>query len=286
MSVQVPSWSTTELDVMRIGLGFVVIKFFTGIQYFRPAGELPYPVGIARVVDLRWAAPRSVARWIQYGAYAAALCYAADLLVSLALLFLTAAVIVEVSFRSSYGSVNHGFHLLAIVLSAQTAATALWNAAARWNWDLGQLLAESQKATAAWWAVQAIIAVYFTSGLSKLINTRGRWIHRSPMLLLSTYARVDTDRMLGEDSWGESGDSAAVVSWLFERPTITQIVFAAGLFVELTTPIGLLGETVLMIVGLSLIALHMGNGLLLGLPFREYQLLVLIYLVNVPQLFR
>jgi hypothetical protein len=284
MSLRAPSWSTTELDVMRIGLGFVVIKTFSGVQFFRPAGELPYPVGIARFVDLRWAASRSAARWIQYGAYAAALCYAADLLVPVALLFLTAAIIVELSFESSYGSVNHGHHLLAIVLAAQTAATVLWNAAAHWRWDLGALLAQSQQATLAWWTVQAIIAVYFTSGLAKLINTRGRWIQRSPGLLLSSYARVDTDRMMGDKSWGESGASAALVSWLFERPTITQCVFAAGLFIELTAPIGLFGETILMFMGLALIALHRGNEFLLGLPFTEFQLLVLVYLVNVPQL--
>jgi len=286
MSLQVPSWSATELDVMRIGLGFVVIKSFSGIQIFRPAGELPYPVGIARVVGLRWAASRSAARWMQSGAYAAALCYAAGLFEPLALLYLTVAVIVEVTFRSSFGSVSHGHHLLAIVLTAQTAATALWNAAARWNWDLGALLAESQQATAAWWAVQTIVAVYFTSGLSKLINTGGRWIGRSPMLLLSAYERVDTDRMMGETSWGESGNSAALVSWLFERPLITQCVFAAGLFIELAAPIGLLGETVLMLMGLALIALHKGNGVLLGLPFPEFQLLAFVFLVNVPQLLR
>ena len=132
--------------------------------------------------------------------------------------------------------------------------------------------------------MQAIIAVYFTSGLSKLINTRGRWIHSSPMLLLSAHARVETDRMMGETSWGESGESAALVSWLFERPAVTQCVFAAGLLIELATPIGLLGETVLLIMGLALIALHRGNRRLLGLAFPEYQLLVLVYLVNVPQL--
>ena len=203
-----------------------------------------------------------------------------------ALLFLTAAIVVELTFQSSYGSVNHGHHLLAIVLTAETAATALWNAAAHWRWDLGALLAHSQQATAAWWAVQAIVAVYFTSGLAKLINTRGRWIRRSPGLLLSSYARVDTDRMMGDKSWGESGASAALVSWLFERPTITQCVFAAGLFIELAAPIGLLGETVLMLMGLALIALHKGNGIVLGLPFTEFQLLVLVYLVNVPQFFR
>jgi hypothetical protein len=286
MSLRIPSWSTTELDVMRVGLGFVVIKTFTGIEFFRPTGELPHPVGIARVLDLSWVASRAAARWIRYGAYAAALCYAADLLVPLALLFLTAAAIVEVTFRSSYGSVNHGQHLLAVVLTAQTMATLLWNAATHWHWDLGAVLAHSQQATAAWWTVQAIIAVYFTSGLAKLINTRGRWIQRSPMLLLSSYARVDTDRMMGARSWGRSGESAALVSWLFERPAITQCVFAAGLLIELTAPIGLFGETVLMVIGLALIALHQGNELLLGLPFPEYQLLVLVYLVNLPQLLR
>jgi hypothetical protein len=286
MSLRVPSWSATELDVMRVGLGFVVIKTFTGIEFFRPTGSLPHPVGVARAVDLSWVASRAAARWLQYGAYAAALCYAADLLVPFALLFLSAATIIEVTFRSSYGSVNHGQHLLAVVLTAQTVAALLWNAASHWGWDLGALLAHSQQTTVAWWTVQTIIAVYFTSGLAKLINTRGGWIQRSPMLLLSSYARVETDRMMGDRSWERSNESAALVSWLFERPAITQCVFAAGLLIELTAPIGLFGEPVLVLVGLALIALHIGNQLLLGLPFPEYQLLVLVYLVNVPQLFR
>jgi hypothetical protein len=247
---------------------------------------LPYPVGIARLVDLRWASARSVARWMQYVAYASALCYAAGLLVPVALAALTAAMLVEVTFRSSYGAVNHGHHLLLVVLITQSSATLLWNAAAQWSWDLEPLLADSQQATAAWWAVQGIVAVYFTSGLSKLVNTGGRWIGRSPMLLLSAYGRVETDRMMRNARWGESGGSAALASWLLERQTITQCIFAAGLLVELATPIGLLGETALTITGLALLALHKGNRVLLGLPFPEFQLLVFVYLVNVPRILR
>jgi hypothetical protein len=92
--------------------------------------------------------------------------------------------------------------------------------------------------------------------------------------------------MMGERSWGQSGESPALVSWLFERPALTQCVFAVGLLIELTTPIGVLGEPVLMLVGLTLLALHKGNELLLGLPFPEFQLLVLVYLVNLPQFVR
>lgn len=286
MNLRVPAWSMTELDVMRVGLGFVVIKSFSGIEFFRPSGELSHPVGIARVLDLRWVASRTTARWFQYVAYAAALSYAADLLVPYALLVLTLITVVELTFQSSNGSVNHGHHLLAIVLTAQTASVAIWNAAAQWHWHLGGILGQSQQATTAWWTVQTIVAVYFTSGLVKLINTRGRWIARSWGLLLSSYARVDTDRMMGEHSWGQSGESATFVSWLFARPTVTQCLFGAGLLLELTAPIGLFGELVLLVVGLALIALHKGNELLLGLSFPEFQLLVLVYLVNLPQILR
>jgi hypothetical protein len=280
MNIAIPSWSTTELEVMRVGLGFVVISTGARFHVFRPSSELRYPVGIARILNLQWAASRRAVRWMQLGVYAAALFYVANLLVPVALVCMTVIVIVEVTFRSSDGGVNHGDHLLAIVLTAQTAGVALWLAAEHWSWDLGGMLGPSEEATAAWWAVQVILAVYFTSGL---IRTRGRWIERSPGLLLSNAAHTETDRLMGEASWGASGRSTALVAWLLERPTLTRWFFAGGLLVELAAPIGLLGKTALLVVGLALLALHAANGRLLGLPFPQYQILVLVYLVNVPQ---
>jgi hypothetical protein len=285
MILEPPSWSTVELDAMRIGLGFVVFRRFSTMRLLRPTEDLPHPVGIARVIDLRGATSPLVAPWIRYAAYVATLCYAAGVLVPLALPLLTAVVVADLTLRLSQGAVNHGHHLLAVVLTAQTAATALWIAADHWSWHLS-LLQESRDSTVVWWTVQAILAVYFTSGLSKLLNTRAHWIQRSPMLLMSAYSRLDTDRMNNEVSWRASDRAIAPIFWLFERPKIAQGVFAAGLLVELVAPIGLLGKTVLTFTGLGLIGLHRGNTLLLGLSFTEFQLLVLIYLVNVPQLLR
>ena len=286
MTLGVPSWSATELDVIRVGLGFVVIRAFSRMPSFRPTGKLPHPVGLARLVDLSWVASRPVARYMQYGAYIAALCYAAELLVPVALLYLTAATIVELTYQSSHGSVNHARHLLAIILTAETAAVLVWNAAEQWNWDLGSILGTSQQATATWWAVQAIIAVYFTSGLAKLINTGGRWAGRSSRLLLAAYGRVETDRMTGNADPDVSDRTEARISWLLDRPFLTRCIFTAGLCLELATPIGLSGQTVLMVTGLGLIALHWGNQFLLRIPFTEFQILVFIYLVNVPQFLR
>jgi hypothetical protein len=283
MSLDVPSWSTTELDLIRVGLGFVVIRAFSRMPSFRPTGTLPNPVGLARLVDLGWLASRSVARYMQYGAYIAALCYAADVLVPVALLYLMTATILELTYQSSHGSVNHARHLLAVVLTAETAAVFVWNAAEQWAWDLGSILGTSQQATATWWAVQAIIAVYFTSGLSKLINTGGRWAGRSNRLLLAAYGRVETDRMTGKNDPVVSDRTQERISWLLDRPSIARYIFAAGLCLELATPIGLSGPTVLTVTGLGLIALHWGNQFLLRIPFTEFQILVFIYLVNAPQ---
>jgi hypothetical protein len=290
MNLSIPDWSATELQIMRIGLGFVVIKTFSRMLILRPAHNLRHPVGLARLVDLRLLGSRLVIKGLQYGAFVAALCYAAGRLVPFALAYLSVALILETTYRSSDGSVDHGDHMLTVVLVAQTAATIVWNAADRWSWDLGALSADSQQATAVWWSIQAIAAVYFTSGLSKLINTGGRWIGRSTRLLLAGYGRLETQRMTGKGSLAAGREAAGIrnaeiaLSALSSRLGLAQCVFAVGLIIELAAPIGLLGEAVMMAAGLGLIALHVGNQVLLRLPFPEYQLLVLIYFVNLPRL--
>jgi hypothetical protein len=279
MSIEVPTWSDSAFDVMRIGLGYAVLLMTAKMQFFRPSGSPSRPVGIARVIDLRWMSSQTATRALRYGTYLATVCYAADLLVPFALLFLSGAILLDATFRSSFGSVSHGEHLLLVVLMAQTLAVAVWNAADRFDWDLGVLLAGSQPATAAWWSVQAIVAVYLTSGVSKLVETNGRWVHRSPGVLLAARSRVDTDQQMGPGRRKLAERSAPIVAWLSDRPGVARAAFATGLLIELASPVGLLDENALVAVGIALIALHTANGRMLGLPFSEYQLLVLTFLV-------
>jgi hypothetical protein len=282
VTIAVPSLSATAFDVTRIGLGLVVVLKFSKIEFFRPDGKATSPVGLARVVDLRRLSSRRAARWIQYVVYVATLCYVSGRLAVVALPVLALATIVEATLRSSYGSVNHDFHLLAIVLVAETGAIMLWNASTRFGWQLDRVLADSQRATVWWWSVQAIIAVYFTSGLTKLINTRGRWIFRSPGLLLSARGLMDIDRLMGVERGGGSGRSGYVAQALLRRLSFARCVFAVGLITELASPLGLLGPAALALVGIALIALHVANWQLLALSFWDYQLLVVAFLV-LPQ---
>ena len=280
--IDVPAWSTTAFEIMRVGLGLVIVTSITKLQVFRPRGPVSYPVGLARVVDLSWMSNPRVFRRMQFCVYLATLLYVVDVLAAYALLFLSVVFVLEITFQSSHGAVNHGYHLVAVVLIAQTFAIALWNAAGRWDSDAGGLVLGSRDSTAAWWTVQVIVAVYFTSGVVKLVETRGQWISRSSRLLLAARRRSDTERMMGAQRRAAVERSESLAGWLGGRVTMARCVFAAGLLIELATPLGLFGAGPLFVVGLALIGLHASNSLLLTARFPEFQLIVLTFFIVPP----
>jgi hypothetical protein len=282
VTITPPHYTGLELDVMRAGFALAVLWSLDGLRIFGAQGGRTRPVGLARWVDLRWLA----GRWqlLQTGTYVALLAYVLDRAVPWALLYLALFLVLQVTAVSSDGSVNHGDHLVTIVAVSQLAAVVLWNATGGED-DLGGWLGPSQASTAAWWSVQAIVAVYFTSGLTKAVDTRGRWIRQSPGLLVAAVARLETAGAMGAGHHERrAGRAARLIDLLVVRPGIARAVFGAGLLVELVAPLALLGDEPRAAVGVALLALHAANGLVLLLPFPTYQVLVLAYLVNVPQL--
>jgi hypothetical protein len=175
--------------------------------------------------------------------------------------------------------------MVVVVSVVQLAAATFWNAAAHWDWDVREWVADTRGATIAWWSVQAIVAVYLTSGVTKILHSRAEWISRSPGLLVAAAARLDTAASMGSAFQLASARRAEhAIRVLFAHAGAARLLFAAGLLVELTAPLGLLGENALLVVGLALLALHQANLRLLSLPCHSYQILVITYLVNVPRL--
>ncbi len=283
MSLDIPNWSATELDLMRIGLGLTTVWAFMTAAALRPDSGQLAPVGIARFVNIGWMGSRQIFRFVQFVACAAALFFAADMATPYAVSVMAVAMLINVTFVSSQGSVNHGSHLLLIVLLAEASgygAHALFAESDKAE----ETLFASTSATASWWAIQAIAAAYFASGLTKLVNSRGRWVQNSPGLLMDALSRQETWALLGSQPPKVLERAANVTDFLLRHIRIAQMLFAAGLLIELSAPLGLCGVGILALVGIGLIALHMANGLLLGLSFPLYQLLVLTFYVNPAQL--
>jgi hypothetical protein len=207
-----------------------------------------------------------------------------DIAQTWALLYVALYLVFEVTARSSDGSVNHGHHLVTLVAIVQCVAIGLLNAAEQWDWDVDRWVADTRGDTISWWSVQAILAVYVTSGLSKVLRDRGGWVHQSPGLLLNAAIRADMVDATGSGQESARASRARrIIFWLLPHANLTRVVFAGGLLVELAAPIGLFGEHALLAVGLALLVLHWGNGLLFNLPFVGYQILVVTYLINLPQ---
>jgi len=284
-AISVPSWSPDAFTAMRLGFAFVVLGSIARLQFFRPRGRPTAPVGLARIVDLSWMSGPVMFTWSQRAMYAAVVCYAADVLTVYALPVLTIAFLLELTYRSSYGAVNHGHHVVCVVLVAMLAGVLTWNAASAFNWDLSPLTADSQNATAAWWAIQAVLAMYFTSGLQKVIASGGAWIRVSPNLLLSVQRSAHLSRLRGGPRQSAEERSERLSSHLIGRRSLVRFVFALGLLVELVAPIGLFGEYVLLAVGIGLIALHLANAALLTIRFDVWALVVLVFFV-IPPFFR
>ena len=73
----------------------------------------------------------------------------------------------------------------------QASSCGLWTVANVFDFDLDALILDSPTTTATWWTVQAVAAVYFTSGFVKLARSSMLWIDRSPRLVLAAMARAD-----------------------------------------------------------------------------------------------
>lgn len=277
------TYSALELDVMRGTLSVAILLSLEVIRMFPPGSDLGGRVGIARWVDLRWLlVPR---RWLDQLAYVAVAAYAIDRLTTVALVYLAVFLIAQATIRSSDVVADHGHHLVMVVVVAQLLAVGAWNAASRWDWDDPGYLAGTQADTMVWWSVQAILAVYFTSGITKLLRSDLGWIHQSPALLVAASSRLETGgAMLVGGKVKRVPRAERLISGFLPHPALTRLVFGAGLMTELLAPVGLLGENVLMVVGAGLILLHQANHRLLLLAFSSWQLVVFAYLVNVARL--
>lgn len=284
MTIEPSSYSALELDVMRGLLAVAILHSLEVMRMFPPGSDLGGPVGIGRWLDLRWLLKPQ--RRLDRLAYVAVAAYAIDRLATVALVYLAVFFIAQVTVRSSRVVANHGHHLVMIVIVAQLCAVGAWNAAERWHWDDPGYLAETQADTMVWWSVQAILAVYFTSGITKLLKSDLGWIHQSPALLVAASSRLETGgAMLVGGKVKMIPRVERLISGFLPHPAVTRVVFAAGLLTELLAPVGLLGENVLLVVGVALVLLHQANHRLLLLAFTSWQLVVFAYLINVPRFF-
>jgi hypothetical protein len=236
------------------------------------------PNGLARLIDFRFLLDPKIFAVFRYVMLAALVLYVLRIAWSVVLPYLTLLSIAVGTINNSQGAISHFMQIVSLVLCAQTAAHFYCKFKRR---DGDEAPDQTDEDRVIFWSQQAILATYFVSALNKLIHTNGKWFMQSPMVGVQIIKTTDQDYYDTLDA-NAYGSGIAVTDWIVHHPFLVAIILGAGLLLELTSPLALLGRGFALFFGLGLLAFHesVQRVMKLSFPFNEY--LVWIYLVNVP----
>ena len=180
---------------------------------------------------------------------------------------------------NSQGAIGHYLQLVSLVLCAQTAAHFYDMLARRRGKENPDRTTGEDRVIS--WSQQAIVATYLASALTKLIHTSGMWFFQSPLIAVQILKATDSDYY---DRLNPADYNAGlpIAQWIAAHPILVALVLGAGLILELTTPLALLGRRYALFYGVSLIAFHQSVQRLMKLSFAYNEYLIWIYLVNLP----
>ena len=263
----------TALELASVRLGIAAIVWS---QWFREDLRFPtqpHPVGLARFVDLTGLARPATARAVELAMKAVLVLYALGIalpVVTVVLALFTAAV---GALWGSQGGAGHAFQAVAIVCVAQAAAHLSPLVAG------GSIDDHATGLAAIDWSRQALVAVYLTSGLTKLRRTHGGWIWRGPSIALQI-AKVAEQHFQRTVDADERARRLAKADFLLRRPGLARVGAAGALGAELASPLCLLGPAAGFVGGVILILFHRMNDQVLGHPFGQVQALLLALFAN------
>jgi hypothetical protein len=251
-----------------------------------PFTAQPYPNGLARLADLTWLGDPAVFAPLRSLAPIALGLYAIGVAPLLTLGYGAALLTAVGALENSQGSIGHHLQLLCLVALAQwlAYATAAVRPAPGAPRGFAWAPADTHRR-----AVQAaklmIAAAYVTSGWTKLLASKGRWIAQLPDISLQL---VKTHANVYYDQYGMPGTPVTLgTDWprlIAEHPWLTRLAFTPGLLLELGAVLALTGRRAACAVGLGLLAMHLLARTVMELGFFAHEWLLVIFFINVPWL--
>lgn len=261
--------------------GFCVLLYMARLRVSPLTGQ-PSPNGLAHWIDFTFLSDPSIAgplSWLYLACLPLYLLRLGDVLTLPTLASLTIAV---GTLGNSQGAINHGTQIMALVLLAQTAA--MWTAA----WRRSSCQECGKLAWAAWkrrlligWTMQAVVATYLVTAVTKLAESSGRWVHDVPYIVLQFAKNHD---MAYYNSLREPAaeKSQFLIDFLLAQPNAGRLIFGSGLALEALAVLALINRWWALGIGLALFTMHETISEVMHLGFVFNKGLLLVFFVNVP----
>ncbi len=272
--------------IMRAAFAWFCIFFKTPPLNASFKSEAPSePNGLAHFIDLAALLNHDAAWTFMYwGSVVALLFYVAGFLMPVSTFFLLAVHVCVYTLDNSYGAIKHAQQLIGIVLLAQFLAYTIWPLALTfWKSKLSRklkpTLGRNAHELAVHWTIAAVAAAYVVSGVTKLVESEGRWIIDTPNLA------VQLEKTEKQNYYNDlQTEPAPLANWannlLTNQPNLGRMVFGSALILELAAIIALFGRPYALMIGVALIALHLSISAAMGLSFPNHLKIIAIYLIN------
>jgi hypothetical protein len=260
---------------------------FAAVVYLSlPAPEQIYdsqavPNGIARFMDLTFLAAPGVYAGLKVAITVGLCVYASGVLLPVVLPFLLVAHVMVRTLFNSQGWVHHGVQMVSLVLLAQTVIVL--------GFTLRRLVTRrpypftggrSMNSYLLFYSQMAIVLIYVVSVVSKIDRSDGQWFAKSHYIGLQV-VKAERDRYYADLGPPEPGDVPAA-RLMLAHPTLTRIFLGAGVMLEFFAFLALAGRVPAVSIALALIGFHRSIAALMSIYFHFNEMLLVIFLVNVP----
>ena len=271
---RVHAFTGLEHALLRVGFAWVVWCF---VDSARTYSVQPSPNGLAQYLDLTFMSDPALELPLKLGLVLALLAYVANRFLVVSLGYIAAYLICLGTLKNSQGAIGHSSQLITLTACVQWFAHATHPVLQRWR-----LVAKhSVHDVAVHYAQQGIAAAYMLAGITKLIRSDGRWIHKSVNLASSIVKAKEQQYYNALEGTGtESG--MAIAEWILANQELARIMFGSALLLELGACIALFHRRLAILVGLSIVAMHEGIRQLMSLNFKYNIMVLTVYFIQAP----
>jgi hypothetical protein len=192
--------------------------------------------------------------------------------------YLAFIVIAVGSLRNSQGNTHHGTQIVAMVMLGHWLGY-VWHAWLQRSWKGAVALAtQASQRTSFFAAQQMAAAAYVVAGATKLLRSGFAWFSESPNIAIQVL-KIGNQHYYGDGDKTPFDHAQKVAAVISEYPHITQWMLGIGLFAELLAFLALYNRKLGLIVGLSLVAMHLVVGYLMQLTFPLNNFFLLFYFI-------
>ena len=215
-----------ELLIMRACLAILVFRTMPG--GLTTLETQPHPNGLAEIINLTFLHQQDVFSLLKLVLLVALGFYVVGQGMRGALVVIATIHIAVFSLRNSQGAIGHSYQILSLILFGQMLA--YWFPAVLpkiWaTWGRSDL---TEHQWAAYIAQQIIAGCYVVAGMSKLINSDGRWIWDSPNIAVQLIKTHDQRFYNHLTSTEMSARGLQVAEWVVTHPNLSRLMLGLSL---------------------------------------------------------